>query len=48
MDHFEHALDEVTASVTDEVRERYEEIEQRFGTDEGEVATETEASRTFH
>ncbi|WP_251330930.1 CDC48 family AAA ATPase [Haloplanus pelagicus] len=48
MAHFEQALDEVTASVTDDVRERYEEIEQRFGTDEGEVATETEASRTFH
>ncbi|GAB6880222.1 CDC48 family AAA ATPase [Halorubrum gandharaense] len=30
MAHFEAALDEVTPSVTDEVRERYEEIEQQF------------------
>ncbi|MFB6102513.1 MAG: CDC48 family AAA ATPase [Haloplanus sp.] len=48
MDHFEQALDEVTASVTDETRERYREIEQRFGTDEGEIAAGTETSRTFH
>jgi transitional endoplasmic reticulum ATPase len=47
MDHFEQALDEVTASVTDDVRERYREIEKRFATDEGDVG-ETEASRTFH
>jgi transitional endoplasmic reticulum ATPase len=47
MDHFEHALDEVTASVTDEVRERYRDIEQRFSAEEPDVA-ETETSRTFH
>jgi transitional endoplasmic reticulum ATPase len=29
-DHFGHALDEVGPSVDDEVRERYEEIEERF------------------
>jgi transitional endoplasmic reticulum ATPase len=45
MDHFEQALDEVTASVTDQVRERYREIEQRFATEEAEV--ESEPSRTF-
>ncbi|MFO7834021.1 MAG: AAA family ATPase, partial [Halohasta sp.] len=31
MAHFEDALDEVTASVTAETRERYEEIEREFG-----------------
>ncbi|ELY95453.1 CDC48 family AAA ATPase [Natrialba taiwanensis] len=29
-EHFEHALDEVQASVTPETRERYEDIEQQF------------------
>jgi transitional endoplasmic reticulum ATPase len=46
MDHFEDALDKVGASVTQEVRERYEEIEQRFQTNEIEP-NETEISRTF-
>jgi transitional endoplasmic reticulum ATPase len=43
-EHFEHALDEVNPSVTDSVRERYEEIEQRF--DRQETVEETEP-RTF-
>jgi transitional endoplasmic reticulum ATPase len=43
-EHFEHALDEVNPSVTDDVRERYEEIEQRF--DRQETVEETEP-RTF-
>ena len=47
MAHFEHALDEVTPSVTDEVRERYEEIEERFETRETEVEDEPQVSRTF-
>ena len=34
MDHFEDALDQVTASVTPETRERYEEIERQFGKSE--------------
>jgi len=34
--HFEHALDEVQPSVTQEVKERYEQIEQRFGREEPE------------
>ncbi|WP_256299650.1 CDC48 family AAA ATPase [Haloarchaeobius salinus] len=45
-DHFEHAMDEVTASVTDEVKERYDEIEQRFGRED--VPTEEQQiGRTF-
>jgi transitional endoplasmic reticulum ATPase len=44
--HFEHALDEVTASVTAETKERYEEIEQQF--DSAEPAVEEEkVGRTF-
>ncbi|RBI63903.1 AAA family ATPase [halophilic archaeon] len=31
-EHFEQALDEVTPSVTDETRERYEQIEEQFDT----------------
>ena len=34
MAHFEEALDGVTASVTPETRERYEEIERKFGKSE--------------
>jgi transitional endoplasmic reticulum ATPase len=45
-DHFEQALDEVTASVTAETKERYEEIEQQF--DSAEPAVEEEkVGRTF-
>lgn len=46
MEHFEQALSEVNPSVTDEVRDRYEEIEQRF--ERGEVSDEGETvGRTF-
>ncbi|WP_458205365.1 CDC48 family AAA ATPase [Haladaptatus sp. NG-SE-30] len=44
-EHFEDALDEVTPSVTEETRERYEEIEERFDTAEPE--TEGQVGRTF-
>jgi transitional endoplasmic reticulum ATPase len=44
-EHFEWALGEVTPSVTEETRERYDEIEQRF--DSGEPAEEREVGRTF-
>jgi transitional endoplasmic reticulum ATPase len=47
MAHFEGALEEVTPSVTDETRRRYEEIEQRFKKSEVERDAETEVSRTF-
>ncbi|WP_224335339.1 CDC48 family AAA ATPase [Haloprofundus halobius] len=46
MDHFEDALDQVGPSVTDETRERYDEIEQRFGTADIERDGD-EMSRTF-
>ncbi|MDS0258929.1 CDC48 family AAA ATPase [Haloarcula sp. S1CR25-12] len=46
MDHFEHALDEVGPSVTDETKERYDEIEQRFDTAEPELE-EDKVGRTF-
>jgi len=48
MDHFERALGEVTASVTEDTRERYREIEQRFTNEDPEVGPEGETSRTFH
>jgi len=44
-EHFEQALGEVTPSVTEEVRERYEEIEEQF--DQTEVESEEEVTRTF-
>ena len=47
MAHFEQALDEVGPSVTQETRERYEEIEQRFQTSEVEREPDAEFSRTF-
>ncbi|MEF8786372.1 MAG: CDC48 family AAA ATPase [Haloarculaceae archaeon] len=46
-DHFEEALDEVRASVDEETKERYEEIEQRFGKAEAELDTEEKVGRTF-
>jgi transitional endoplasmic reticulum ATPase len=46
MDHFEQALDEVGASVDEETRERYEQIEERFSHGQ-EPAEEPEVSRTF-
>ena len=47
-EHFEAALEEVPPSVTQETRERYEEIEDRFDTRETELEDETEVGRTFH
>ena len=47
MEHFENALAEVGASVTDEVRERYEDIEERFEHNEVGRDREAETSRTF-
>ena len=47
MEHFENALDEVSPSVTDDVRRRYEEIEERFRKSEVERDQETEIGRTF-
>ncbi len=44
-EHFEAALGEVLPSVTSEVRERYEEIEERFETPE--AIEEENASRAF-
>jgi len=46
MDHFEQALAEVGPSVTEETRERYDEIEQRFQRSESTGVAE-DASRTF-
>ncbi|SDM40663.1 transitional endoplasmic reticulum ATPase [Halogranum gelatinilyticum] len=46
MDHFEDALDEVRASVTEETRQRYEEIEERFKKSDVEK-DEGEYGRTF-
>ncbi len=46
-DHFEQALEEVTPSVDEETRERYEEIEQRFDKRETEVEDER-VGRTFY
>ncbi len=46
-DHFEHALEEVVASVDDDTRKRYEEIEQKFGRREAAPADQTEVGRTF-
>jgi transitional endoplasmic reticulum ATPase len=45
-EHFEAALEEVNPSVTQETRDRYDEIEQRFQQDET-VRNEGEVSRTF-
>jgi transitional endoplasmic reticulum ATPase len=45
-EHFEQALDEVNPSVTDDTRQRYEEIERRFQQHEDELE-EREVSRTF-
>jgi len=46
-DHFEQALEEVTPSVDEGTRERYEEIEQRFDKRETEVEDDR-VGRTFH
>ncbi|MFC6785499.1 CDC48 family AAA ATPase [Halobaculum halobium] len=47
MAHFEDALDEVNPSVTEETRQRYEEVEQRFQNREARDEQETELGRTF-
>jgi len=47
MDHFQHALEEVGPSVTDEIEDRYEEIQDRFDHREAGVEDEPTASRTF-
>jgi transitional endoplasmic reticulum ATPase len=46
MAHFEDALEEINPSVTDETREQYEEIEERFQRTEAGVDEDT-VSRTF-
>jgi transitional endoplasmic reticulum ATPase len=45
-EHFEHALDQVNPSVTDDTKERYDEIEERFDREEP-AADEEKVSRTF-
>jgi transitional endoplasmic reticulum ATPase len=47
MRHFEDALDEVGPSVTQETREQYEQIEQRFETSSVERQPEAGVGRTF-
>ncbi|MFC4357109.1 CDC48 family AAA ATPase [Halobium salinum] len=47
MDHFEDALDEVVASVTEETKQRYEEIEERFKKSEVQKEGEEAIGRTF-
>jgi transitional endoplasmic reticulum ATPase len=47
MDHFEKALDEVGPSVDDEVKERYEKIQERFDNREAGFEDEGTVSRTF-
>ncbi|MFB6074925.1 MAG: CDC48 family AAA ATPase [Haloarculaceae archaeon] len=47
MDHFEDALEEVGPSVDEEVRERYDEIEERMDHREAGVDDEETVSRTF-
>ncbi|MFB6300739.1 MAG: CDC48 family AAA ATPase, partial [Halobacteriales archaeon] len=44
-EHFEEALDEVKASVDEELRNRYEELEEQIGREDHE--DEREVSRTF-
>ncbi|MFB6105895.1 MAG: CDC48 family AAA ATPase [Halobacteriaceae archaeon] len=47
-EHFEHALEEVAPSVDEEVRDRYEEIEDRFQKSKADVEEEeTMVGRTF-
>ncbi len=47
-EHFEHALSEVGPSVDEDVRERYEEIEERFDHREAGIDDGDEVERTFH
>jgi len=45
MDHFEQALDQVQASVTAETRERYDEIERKFGQED--ISTDEDVGTAF-
>lgn len=45
-EHFEEALHEVGPSVTDEVREQYEEIQERFDREEPDPTGDS-TGRTF-
>jgi transitional endoplasmic reticulum ATPase len=47
MDHFETALGEVGASVDSDVRDRYDEIEERFDHNEAGLETDEKATRHF-
>jgi transitional endoplasmic reticulum ATPase len=47
-EHFESALDEINPSVTDDTRERYEAIEERFDREEPEPERGAEVGKTFH
>ncbi|WP_436935493.1 CDC48 family AAA ATPase [Halovenus marina] len=47
-DHFEQALKEVQPSVTEDTREQYEEIEERFTQAEPQPGDEEQVGRTFH
>jgi transitional endoplasmic reticulum ATPase len=47
-DHFEEALEEVVASVDDETRKRYEEIEQSINRGGPAEDSEEQLGRTFH
>ncbi|MFB6155047.1 MAG: CDC48 family AAA ATPase [Haloferacaceae archaeon] len=47
MDHFEQALDEVGPSITEETKQRYEEIEERFQKSDVERDEDAEFGRTF-
>jgi len=46
-DHFEQALEEVTPSVDNETRQRYEEIEEQLDRG-GPAEEESQVGRTFH
>ena len=48
MEHFESALDEVKPSFTEEMRQTYESIEERFQDIPEEEAKDMEVGRTFH
>jgi transitional endoplasmic reticulum ATPase len=47
-EHFEHALNEVTASVDEETREQYDEMKERFGRRKPTADEEGQVGRTFH
>ncbi len=47
-EHFEDALKEVNASVDEDTREHYDEIEKKFGRRDPETTEEGQVGRTFH